>query len=357
MNSQTVTKRIAVTGGAGFIGSNLLLNLVPSRPDWMFVNIDCLTYAGNLANLKSLEAAPNYRFEKIDITDSTALRDYFDRHQFDAVFHLAAETHVDRSILSPADFVRTNVEGTYNLLELIRDGVERGRDLRLIHVSTDEVFGEAAPNEVFKPDSRYRPSSPYAASKAAADHLVRAYHRTYGLDAVITNCSNNFGQFQFPEKLVPLVIRNAANRLEIPIYGDGLQVRDWLYVEDHCRALETTLIDGKPGQTYLIGARNRLTNLELVHTLCRLVDERLGGEPREALIRFVEDRPGHDRRYALDPSLIENELNWKADHDFDTALAATVDWYLSHPEWVERCISGDYREYYAKNYANRKAVP
>ncbi len=351
MSKARFSSTIAVTGGAGFIGSNLLTFLVGHHHDRLFVNLDTLTYAGNLANLKSIEDSPNYRFVKLDIADSIAVEAAFDQFQFDGVIHLAAETHVDRSILGPHPFIRTNVVGTLTLLEAVR---RSGRRIRFHHVSTDEVFGSLGPTGLFREDSPYRPSSPYAASKASADHLVRAYHQTYGLDCVITNCSNNFGPYQFPEKLIPLTIRNAVAGETIPVYGDGLQVRDWLYVADHCRALDLVYREGITGGTYLIGADNELTNRELIQGVCRELDRRLGGGPREKLMRTVADRPGHDRRYAMDSAKIRQELGWAPSVSFDDAIATTVDWYLTHADWLDACVTGEYRKYYELNYANRQ---
>ncbi|MEW5796628.1 MAG: dTDP-glucose 4,6-dehydratase [Candidatus Zixiibacteriota bacterium] len=347
------TRHIAVTGGAGFIGSNLLLYMVPKYPAYLFVNVDCLTYAGNLANLKVIETAENYRFEKVDITDFEALKACFERHHIGAVVHLAAESHVDRSIVGPAAFVSSNITGTFNLLELARAAHSSGRPFRFHHVSTDEVFGSLGPSRYFTEDSPYRPNSPYSATKAAADHLVRAYHHTYGIDVVTTNCSNNYGPYQFPEKLIPLMIRNATSGKELPVYGDGRQVRDWLYVRDHCDALDLVFHRGKTGATYNIGGHNEIENIELVRKLCRILDERLGGEPREKLIRLVKDRPGHDRRYAIDPSYIRNELGWTPAHDFERGLRLTIDWYLANDTWLEGCLSGAYLKYYDMMYSNR----
>ncbi|MEE8577338.1 MAG: dTDP-glucose 4,6-dehydratase [candidate division Zixibacteria bacterium] len=353
MDTSRFERIIAITGAAGFIGSNLAIYLVLKYPDWLFVNIDSLTYAGNLSNLAAIESADNYCFEKIDIVDFASLSDCFKRHEFDSLIHLAAETHVDRSILGPANFVSTNIVGTFNLLEAARARMATAPDFRFVHVSTDEVFGSAAEGEKFHPDSRYRPQSPYAASKAAADHSVRSYFNTYGLKTIVSNCSNNYGPYQFPEKLIPLVIHNALSDIPIPIYGDGLQVRDWLYVSDHCRALDVVLNDGKAGETYLIGGGTSTENIDLVRKLCQLVTEKTDGKDREHLIEFVADRPGHDRRYAVDTTKIRDELGWQPLESFDTALASTVDWYLANTEWVERCVSGEYRHYYKENYVNR----
>jgi len=347
------TRHIAITGGAGFIGSNLLLYLVPKYPDYLFVNVDCLTYAGNLANLRAVEKAENYRFEKVDICDFAALEACFEKHGLDSVIHLAAESHVDRSITGPAAFISTNIDGTFNLLELARASHGKGKAFRFHQVSTDEVFGSLGPKGYFTEDSPYRPNSPYSASKAAADHLVRAYHRTYGLDVVTTNCSNNYGPYQFPEKLIPLMIRNATSDRELPVYGDGRQVRDWLYVHDHCEALDLVFHKGRSGETYNVGGHNEIENIELVKLLCRTLDEILGGGPREKLIRFVKDRPGHDRRYAIDPSYIQKELGWTPRHNFEQGLRLTVQWYLDHQEWLEGCLSGEYLKYYEMMYSNR----
>ncbi|HOP07005.1 MAG TPA: dTDP-glucose 4,6-dehydratase [candidate division Zixibacteria bacterium] len=344
---------IAVTGGAGFIGSNLLLYLVPRHPEVKFINIDCLTYAANLTNLKSLESSANYVFERIDIRDSDALRTCFDRHEVDGVIHLAAESHVDRSIIGPQAFIETNINGTFNLLEQARQRVEQGQPFRFHHVSTDEVFGSLGTEGFFNEQSPYRPNSPYSASKAAADHLVRSYHRTYGLDCVITNCSNNYGPYQFPEKLIPLMIRNALRRMPLPVYGDGGNIRDWLYVDDHCRALELVFDRGEAGKTYVIGGHNEITNIELVRKLIALIRKNTDCEPLDELIQFVADRPGHDRRYAIDASYIETALGWKPQLCFEDGLRHTVEWYLNNQDWIESCISGEYRQYYERMYGDR----
>ncbi len=346
-------KRIAVTGGAGFIGSNLLLHLVPKYPEYLFVNVDCLTYAGNLTNLRPIESAPNYVFEKINICDRQALEDCFQRYDINAVIHLAAESHVDRSISGPAKFIQTNVIGTFNLLEVAQQSAEEGGDFRFHHVSTDEVYGSLGPTGYFTESSPHRPNSPYSASKAASDHFVRAYHKTYGLDVVTTNCSNNYGPCQFPEKLIPLMIRNAREGLPLPVYGDGKNVRDWLHVYDHCRALDLVFHRGAPGWTYNIGGRNEIENVELVRMICRIMDELLGGGPREELITFVKDRPGHDRRYAIDASCIRRELGWEPSLTFEDGLRRTIHWYLDNDDWLENCITGQYLQYYEKMYANR----
>ncbi len=346
-------RKIAVTGGAGFIGSNLLLMLAPKYPEYLFINIDCLTYAGNLSNLESISALPNYVFEKVDITEFPALEKCFVENQINSVIHLAAESHVDRSIVGPAKFIRTNIAGTFHLLELARKFSEKEKPFRLLHVSTDEVFGSAKPGEKFSEKSSFRPNSPYAASKAAAEHLVRSYYQTYGLDVVTTNCTNNYGPYQFPEKLIPLVINNAINNKPIPIYGDGKHERDWLFVTDHCEALDLVFHKGKSGESYNFSADYVISNLELVKKVCAILDKTLGGGPREKLIQFVADRPGHDRRYALDSSIIRKELGWQPKSRIDDGLEKTVQWYLDNGEWLKRCVSGEYLKYYESMYANR----
>lgn len=335
-------RTIIVTGGAGFIGSNLLLYLVPRYPDYFFVNIDSLTYAANLSSLDGIESSLNYRFEKISIADYNNLKELLEPIPFDAVIHLAAESHVDRSIYGPSEFVITNLNGTFNLLELARRRHEAGDAIRFVHVSTDEVYGSLGnDNSVFSEDSPYRPNSPYSASKAGSDHLVHAYIKTYGLDAVITHSCNNFGPRQHPEKLIPLTINNILNRREIPVYGDGQNIRSWLYVLDHCRALDMVLHTGRKGATYLIGGNNELRNLDLIKRLCQMVDNRLGITGSEKLITFVEDRLGHDYRYALDSSRLRTELGWKPEFEFEQALELTIQWYLEHQDWLESCSGGD----------------
>jgi dTDP-glucose 4,6-dehydratase len=341
-----------VTGGAGFIGSNLLLQMAPKYPQYQFINVDCLTYAGNLSNLHAIEQAPNYRFAKVDIQDADAIRKCADEYEIDGIIHLAAESHVDRSILGPDRFIQTNVMGTFHLLEIAR-AISAQRPFRFLHVSTDEVFGTLGNSGKFTEESPYRPNSPYSASKASADHLVRAYYHTYKLDIVTTNCSNNYGPYQFPEKLIPLIIRNAKAGMQLPVYGDGKHIRDWLYVEDHGQGLDTVFHNGKAGETYALGGNNEIENIELVRLLCRILDELVGGEKHERLITFVADRPGHDRRYAIDAGKINRELGWEPKHSFQNGIRKTVQWYLEHDSWLQGCITGEYRQYYEKQYAGR----
>ena len=355
MNYSRFHKRIIVSGGAGFIGSNLLLYLVPRYTDYLFINLDCLTYAGNLANLKPIEGKDNYRFEKINIRHADKVRACFEKYNTNAVIHLAAESHVDRSIYGPSDFVNTNILGTFNMLEAARKMASIDNDFRFLHVSTDEVYGSIDSPHRFTESSPYSPSSPYSASKASADHLVASYHKTYQLDTVITNSSNNYGPLQFPEKLIPLMICNALNGVAMPLYGDGKNVRNWLYVEDHCRALDMAFHNGRPGARYNIGGETELENIELVRMICRIMDEVMGGNsPLERLITFVEDRAGHDFRYALDSSLIKKELDWKPRFKLKDCLKKTVDWYLENRQWLDKCISGEYRDYYHKVYDRRQ---
>jgi dTDP-glucose 4,6-dehydratase len=321
-----------ITGGAGFIGANLVHYLLDRGEPIRLTVVDKLTYAGNRRYLQRFAEDERLEFVEADIADASAMDALFQRTRPDGVFHLAAESHVDRSITGPEAFVTTNVVGTFNLLECARrHWIERGRPGRFLHVSTDEVYGSLGPEGYFTEATAYDPSSPYSATKASSDHLVRAYHRTYGLDVVITNCSNNFGPFQYPEKLIPVIIRNIRDQKKLPVYGDGQNVRDWLYVEDHCRALTQVFERGRSGRSYNIGASNEWSNLDLVRTLCDLVDDRLARPRRsQELIEFVEDRPGHDRRYAIDPSRIEEELGWRPTCGFEEALDRTVVWYLEN---------------------------
>jgi dTDP-glucose 4,6-dehydratase len=339
---------LLVTGGAGFIGSNLIQHVIGQPGITKLVNLDCLTYAGHLANLRALEGHPAYAFEKVDLRDKDAVVRVVRQHAITHVLHLAAESHVDRSITGPGDFITTNIVGTFNLLEACRDAwlsapftLRPGLSPRFHHVSTDEVYGSLGPTGLFTETTPYAPNSPYSASKASSDLLVRAYHHTYGLPAVITNCSNNYGPFQFPEKLIPVVIQNVLSRRPIPVYGDGMNVRDWLFVEDHAEALWQVLTRGRDGETYNIGGHNEWPNLRIVERICDLIDEfrpGLGGNSR-GLITFVKDRPGHDRRYAIDASKIERELGWRPAHTFDTGIRETVRWYLDHQDWVAE-VSG-----------------
>ncbi len=343
-------KTILVTGGAGFIGINLVEYLTGKYPRYLIVNLDCLTYAANEKSLAKVNTRPNHRFEKIDITDKDAVTGCFDRYRPDGVIHLAAETHVDRSIKNPAEFIETNIKGTFNLLECARDLFDNGHAIRFHHISTDEVFGSETTGAKFTEGSKYYPNSPYAASKASADHLVRAYNQTFGMDNITTNCGNNFGPYQFPEKLIPLTILNALEKRPVPVYGDGRQIRDWIYVIDHCRGIDTVFHGGKTGETYNVGARNEIANIDLVNMICDILDKRLGGSHGD-LIEHTGDRPGHDRRYAIDPSKLEKELGWKPEYVFAEALEATIDWYLANKDWLYSCINDDYREYRREQYA------
>jgi dTDP-glucose 4,6-dehydratase len=348
---------ILVTGGAGFIGSNFVLRWM-EREKSALVNLDKLTYAGNLQNLGGIADSRRYEFVQGDIGDRELVRSLLDRHQPRALVHFAAESHVDRSILGPDDFIRTNIDGTFALLEAVRaywKGLTEDANFRFLHVSTDEVYGSLGPDDPpFSETTPYAPNSPYAASKAASDHLVRAYHHTYRLPTLTTNCSNNYGRFQFPEKLIPLMILNAFNEKPLPVYGDGLNVRDWLYVEDHCEAIATVLKHGKSGETYNIGGWNEKKNIDIVHLICDIVDELAG--PREAtrrnLVTFVKDRPGHDRRYAMDARKIERELGWRPRETFETGIRKTVQWYLDHEKWVRGVTSGDYRKWIETQYSS-----
>ena len=355
---------IFVTGGAGFIGSNFILDwLAPAdggAPEPV-LNIDCLTYAGNPDNLTSVAQRPDYHFERLDICARETVLALMRRHRPRAIVHFAAESHVDRSILGPAEFVRTNIEGTFSLLEAARaywgelTGAERAA-FRFLHVSTDEVYGSLGPDDpAFSETTPYQPNSPYSASKAASDHLVRAYHHTYGLPTLTTNCSNNYGPFQFPEKLIPLMIANALAGRPLPVYGDGMNVRDWLYVGDHCSAIRRVLAAGRLGETYNIGGNNEMPNIEVVRSVCRLLDAARPDPagPRERLITYVTDRPGHDRRYAIDARKIAGELGWTPAQTFATGLERTVRWYLDHQAWVDRVASGAYKDWIATNYGDR----
>ena len=349
---------IVVTGGAGFIGSNFILQRMQD-PAFAIVNFDKLTYAGNLTNLESIADDRRYIFVQGDIADRQLLNRMLAEHRPRAIVHFAAESHVDRSIRGPEDFIRTNVNGTFALLEEARAywgglSQENRSRFRLLHVSTDEVFGSLGPDDPpFSETTPYAPNSPYAASKAASDHLVRAYHHTYGLPTLTTNCSNNYGRFQFPEKLIPLMILNARDGKPLPVYGDGKNVRDWLYVEDHCQAIATVLRNGRPGETYNIGGWNEKPNIEIVETICDLVDEMAPrkGVSRRELITYVKDRPGHDRRYAMDAGKIEQQLGWRPKETLATGLRKTVHWYLENHDWVADVTSGTYRQWIATHYS------
>ena len=344
---------IVITGGAGFIGSHVVREFVRNYPDYLIINLDALTYAGNLENLKDVENSSNYLFEKADITDENRVNEIFAQHQPSGIIHLAAESHVDRSISSPLEFVKTNVLGTVNLLNAAKNlwnGNYEGK--RFHHVSTDEVYGALGETGFFTEETSYDPHSPYSASKASSDHFVRAYADTYGMPVVLTNCSNNYGPNHFPEKLIPLCIHNIINKKPLPIYGDGKYTRDWLYVIDHAKAIDLVFHKGKLGESYNIGGFNEWQNIDLVKELCRQMDEKLGREKGEsaALITFVKDRPGHDLRYAIDASKINKELGWKPSVTFEQGLSLTIDWYLENQEWLDGVTSGDYQKYYNKQY-------
>ncbi|GAA4728033.1 dTDP-glucose 4,6-dehydratase [Flavisolibacter ginsenosidimutans] len=356
------SRTIVITGGAGFIGSHVVRLFVTKYPQYKIINLDALTYAGNLENLKDIEDSPNYIFERVNLLDALELERVFEQYKPDGVIHLAAESHVDRSILSPLDFVYTNVVGTVNLLNtakkfwLAKDQ-STGQSVnqstkRFYHVSTDEVYGALGDTGFFTEETSYNPHSPYSASKAASDHFVRAYYDTYGLPAVVTNCSNNYGPYHFPEKLIPLFINNIINKKPLPVYGDGLYTRDWLFVKDHAAAIDLVFHEGKLGDTYNIGGFNEWKNIDLVKLLCTLMDEKLGREKgeSESLITYVKDRPGHDRRYAIDASKINKELGWKPSVTFEEGLSQTIDWYLQNTEWLNHVTSGAYQDYYKEQY-------
>ncbi len=353
--------KILVTGGAGFIGSAVVRHIIAHTDDSV-VNVDKLTYAGNLESLHSVEENIRYVFEHVDICDRAKLDRVFHEHQPDAVMHLAAESHVDRSITGPSDFIQTNIIGTYTLLEAARAywmtlSEHRKTSFRFHHISTDEVYGDLeGPDDLFTETTPYQPSSPYSASKASSDHLVRAWTRTYGLPTIVTNCSNNYGPFHFPEKLIPLVILNALEGKPLPIYGKGDQIRDWLYVEDHARALYKVVTEGKVGETYNIGGHNEKQNIEVVRTICALLDELRPDStyrPHVELLTYVQDRPGHDLRYAIDASKIQRDLGWVPEETFESGIRKTVLWYLENPEWVAHVKSGSYQQWIDNNYAKR----
>lgn len=356
-------KSIIITGGAGFIGSHVVREFVLQHPDISIINLDALTYAGNLENLKDIEQADNYIFEKVDITDKAALQCVFEKYHPDAIIHLAAESHVDRSISDPMAFIKTNIEGTANLLNLCKTFWEKAegnldkteRSHLFYHVSTDEVYGSLGAEGFFTETTAYDPQSPYSASKAASDHLVRAYGNTYGLPFIISNCSNNYGPNQFPEKLIPLCIANILNQKPLPIYGDGKYTRDWLFVIDHAKAIHDIFYKGKTGETFNIGGFNEWQNIDLVKELIRQTDEKLGNPVgySEKLLTFVKDRPGHDKRYAIDATKLSDALGWKPSVTFEEGLSKTIDWYLENQEWLQRVTSGDYRTYYQEQYQER----
>lgn len=368
-------RKILVTGGCGFIGSNFVRLVLHQLPEARIINLDKLTYAGNPANLQDVENNPHYRFVHGDICDPVLLEKLFAEEDIDTVVHFAAESHVDRSIVGPAEFIQTNILGTFALLETARKAwqpLQKNRDdetvtdfssrvtdsaPRFLHVSTDEVYGSLGDTGLFTETTPYDPRSPYSASKASSDHLVSSYYHTYGLPTLMTNCSNNYGPYHFPEKLIPLIINNALNGKDLPVYGDGKNVRDWLYVVDHCAAILAVLQKGRVGETYNVGGNSEKQNIEVVQTVCDILDEKTAplasGQPRRSLITFVKDRAGHDRRYAIDASKLRQELGWEPSVNFDDGIRMTVEWYLDNPEWVESVLDGSYQEYYEKMYGGR----
>jgi dTDP-glucose 4,6-dehydratase len=348
-------RSILITGGAGFIGSHVVRRFVRNYPDIRIVNLDKLTYAGNLANLSDIEKAPNYEFVRADIVDAGTILNIFRKYKFEGVIHLAAESHVDRSISNPMEFIFTNIVGTVNLLNAARETWKEQEGSRFYHISTDEVYGSLGETGHFTESTSYDPRSPYSASKASSDHLVRAYYHTFKLPVVISNCSNNYGPYQFPEKLIPLSINNISHNKPIPIYGKGENVRDWLYVEDHAAAIDLIFHKGVIGETYNIGGNNEWTNIDLIRLMCRILDGKLNRPAGscEKLITFVKDRAGHDLRYAIDSSKLQNELGWKPSLVFEEGLEKTVDWYLANQAWMDNVTSGDYQKYYDTQYNKR----
>jgi dTDP-glucose 4,6-dehydratase len=350
-------RTVLVTGGCGFIGANMIRLLTGMYREWRVINLDNLTYAGNLKNLEGVEEGEGYRFVRGDICDAGLLAALFSQEKIDSVIHFAAESHVDRSIVGPSAFIQTNIVGTFNLLEAARQAWQEnpaGNMPCFIHVSTDEVYGSLGETGLFSETTPYAPRSPYSASKASSDHLASAYHHTYGLPVRITNCSNNYGPYQFPEKLIPLIFNNALHGKPLPVYGDGKNVRDWLFVGDHCEAIVEVLLKGLDGQSYNIGGNNEKQNIEVVTLVCDLLDKKVGladsGKPRRSLITYVKDRLGHDRRYAIDAAKIKNELGWEPKMTFEQGMGKTVDWYLEHQDWVDDIVNGSYTEYYNTMY-------
>ncbi|MBM9512537.1 dTDP-glucose 4,6-dehydratase [Desulfogranum marinum] len=355
-------KKVLVTGGCGFIGANFIRLLLTNQPEWQVINLDKLTYAGNLENLEDVADNPRYSFICDDICNQEQMDVLFREHAIDTVVHFAAESHVDRSITNPDAFIQTNVFGTFSLLEAARKAwlISEKKTVsqrRFLHVSTDEVYGSLGETGYFTEETAYDPRSPYSASKASSDHLVRSYYHTYGLPILITNCSNNYGPYQFPEKLIPLILNNALKGESLPVYGDGANIRDWLYVVDHCEAIVRVVEDGTVGQSYNIGGHNEKKNLEVVELLCTILDQKVGllpsGRPRTKLITFVKDRLGHDRRYAIDANKIADQLGWTPRYTFEQGIEKTVDWYLANKKWMDAVIDGSYQQYYEKMYADR----
>ena len=346
-------KNILITGGAGFIGCHVVKLFVKKYPNYNIINLDSLTYAGNLENLTEIENAPNYTFMKADICDRERVKEVFEKYDIDGVIHLAAESHVDRSITNPFEFAQTNIMGTLTLLNQAKiSWKDNYTDKLFYHISTDEVYGSLGAEGFFLEDTPYDPKSPYSAAKASSDHFVRAYKNTFGLPIVITNCSNNYGPNQFPEKLIPLFINNIRNNKPLPVYGEGLNIRDWLYVEDHARAIDVVFHNGKLGDTYNIGGFNEWTNIDLIKVICKVMDKKLGRTKgtSEQLITYVTDRAGHDMRYAIDSTKLKEELGWEPSLQFEEGIEKTIDWYMDNQEWMDRIVSGDYQEYYKKQY-------